>query len=476
MGLLDMAKYAHNSQALEVAKNFAKWFLRWIKLFDRDRFDDILDFETGGMLEIWVQLFEMTGKEIYRQLIEKYYRSRLFNALLEGKDPLTNMHANTTIPEIIGCAYAYDVTGEKHWRDITEAYWRQAVTQRGTYATGGQTCGEIWTPKNEMSARIGDKNQEYCTVYNMMRLAGFLFRWTGDASYLDYCEKNLYNGIMAQSYWQGNIYKDAEGSYPNTGLLTYFLPFRPGSRKDWATETESFFCCHGTLVQSNAQLARGIYYQDNDALYICQYFDSKCEFKAGDVPLTLIQKRDALTGSFHMGSDSTGGQGISDITAKIPHNPNIYKACFRIETKNPVELTLKLRIPSWTSGWELNLNNKPVKPDSLEQGFAVIRRQWSNSDILCLSMPMRVRAVPLAGEESTVAFMYGPVLLAGLCAEERSLVSGGKRHEELLVHDNEREWGSWKSTFRVKGQQQGLRFIPLHDVGYERYTLHFPVK
>ena len=54
------------------------------------------------------------------------------------------------------------------------------MTERGCYCTGGQTCGEIWTPPGELAARLGDKNQEHCTVYNMMRLADYLFRWTGD--------------------------------------------------------------------------------------------------------------------------------------------------------------------------------------------------------------------------------------------------------------------------------------------------------
>ena len=48
------------------------------------------------------------------------------------------------------------------------------------------------------AARLGDKNQEHCIVYNMMRLADYLLRWTGDVAYADYWERNLYNGILAQ--------------------------------------------------------------------------------------------------------------------------------------------------------------------------------------------------------------------------------------------------------------------------------------
>ena len=47
--------------------------------------DDILDFETGGMLEIWVQLYAITGKDKYAALMERYYRGRLFDPLLKRR-------------------------------------------------------------------------------------------------------------------------------------------------------------------------------------------------------------------------------------------------------------------------------------------------------------------------------------------------------------------------------------------------------
>ena len=78
--------------------------------------------------------------------MQRYYRARLFDRLLAGEDPLTNMHANTTIPEAHGAARAWEVTGDARWRAIVEAYWHCAVTNRGDFCTGGQTCGEIWTP------------------------------------------------------------------------------------------------------------------------------------------------------------------------------------------------------------------------------------------------------------------------------------------------------------------------------------------
>jgi DUF1680 family protein len=144
---------------------------RWTSQFSREEMDEILDVETGGMLEAWAGLYGLTGCEEHLELMQRYDRPRLFERLLAGEDPLTNRHANTTIPEAHGAARAYEVTGDDRWREIAEAYWRCAVTERGYFCTGGQTTGEIWTPPFEFSARLGDKNQEHCTVYNMMRLA-----------------------------------------------------------------------------------------------------------------------------------------------------------------------------------------------------------------------------------------------------------------------------------------------------------------
>ena len=42
----------------------------------------------------------------------------------------------------------------------------------------------------------------------MMRLADCLLRWTGDLTYADYWERNLYNGILAQQCGPAPDYED----------------------------------------------------------------------------------------------------------------------------------------------------------------------------------------------------------------------------------------------------------------------------
>jgi len=464
MGLLDMVAFAGSEQALEILENFARWFHRWTGHFSREEMDDILDVETGGMLEAWADLYGVTGKQEHLDLIQRYERRRLFERLLAGEDPLTNRHANTTIPEALGAARAYEVTGEERWREIVEAYWRCAVTDRGAFCTGGQTTGEIWTPPFAFAARLGDKNQEHCTVYNMMRLADYLLRWTGDVTYADYIERNLYNGILAQQH-------------PETGMVAYFLPLQAGSRKLWGSPTNDFWCCHGSLVQAHTVHNAYVYYEDGGDLVVCQYVPSEAQWERDGVPVVVRQilDREAST------------KKVCEPDGSL-HRPERWLIELSVRCERPVEFGLKLRVPWWVAGRarvfvngerEVRPSPRPSPPGEREEGgpssFYEIRRTWKD-DVVRVELLKSLWTCPLPDEPETVAFMDGPVVLAGLCDEERTLYGDRERPETMLVPDDEREWGTWKHGYRICNQERGLRFIPLYEIRDERYTVYFPIR
>lgn len=462
MGLVDMARLAGNQQALEVADRWGEWFDRWTEPFTREQMDDILDVETGGMLEVWAELLAMTGKERYRRLLQRYDRPHLFDELLAGHDPLSNMHANTTIPEVLGCARAYEVTGEERYRRIAEAYWQCAVENRPAYATGGQTCGEVWSPKDGVSTRLGRKAQEHCTVYNMMRLADFLFRWTKDVRYADYIERNLFNGIMAQGYYRHRGTNGYVPEHPETGLIAYFLPMCGGDHKGWGTETTDFYCCHGTLVQANAAHNRYIYYQDGQDVYVCLFLDSDVHLTVGGKQVTIRQRIDRQTGSFHLASDSAGKQSIGAVTSKVPHNPEELRVVFEIEAPEDTEMRLHIRMPYWAGEGESR--------------FALQEQTvWHGRSRVTVTLPQRLWSEPLAGDPSRVAFLYGPVVLAGLVDAETTLHVPADHPEQALRRANEREWGMWMNEFLTVTEEKAIRFLPLYEVGYEPYAVYFRV-
>ena len=152
--------------------------------------------------------------------------------------------------------------------------------------------------------------------------------------------------------------------------------------------------------------------------------------------------------------------------------------CLQIQVSGKTDMTLMVRIPWWMAGKaQISVNGKEVYCSDQSSIFVPLERTWEDGDVVRIVLPKTVKAEPLPDREDTVAFLDGPVVLAGICEEERMLHVPDVRHPEtVLTHDNEREWGSWKSTFRTLGQERSIRFVPLHEVGYDRYSVYFPIK
>lgn len=443
-GLIEAYKLTGNEKALDIVVKWAKWFTNWTNQFTKEQMDDILDVETGGMMEAWADLYGITGDPEHLELLRRFERSRLWNRLLAGEDALLNMHANTTIPEIMGVARSYEVTGDERYRQICEAYWKFAVGERCCYATGGQTHGEVWSPQQELSARLSEKTQEHCTVYHMIRFADYLYKWTGDVKYLDYIERNLWNGILAQQN-------------PTTGMVTYFLPLHGGAQKKWGTPTDDFWCCHATLVQAHVIYNGITYFEDEEGFVVAQYIPASAEWEWNGVPVKINQMMDWQKGE-----------------VRIPKN---YAFNLTVDAEKPVEFTLKIRLPWWLSDKAtITVNGEPVEFDSKPSSYASITRTWGN-DKIHVSFPKKLVAEPLPDDPNTVAFVDGPVLMAGLVDEERTLIGDKENPEEtMFTPDAEREWGAWKLRYRTKNQIRGIKFIPLYEVVDQKYSVYFPVK
>lgn len=469
MGLYDVYRLMNLQEALSISIRFADWFYRWTESFDRDQMDAILDYETGGMLEAWANLYGETGNEKHQALMYRYDRPRFFNALLRGEDVLTNKHANTQIPEILGAARAWEVTGDRRWRDITMAFWEAAVEVRGTYCTGGVSCGEVWTPPQKLAARLGSA-QEHCVVYNMMRLAQVLYRWTGEAKYADFWERNLLNGVLAQQN-------------KHTGMISYFLEMGPSSKKTWGSPTNHFWCCHGTLVQANASYDHAIFHEEPSGFVVSQYIPSQTAWCHKETNVQVLLSQRSQNGSMVMQTfHEEGSQFIQQVhRPQIPvDRPNRYVYELQIQCDQPVEFELKLRIPWWVKGQPVILvNGEPNSMSGSEESrsFVRIQKVW-HQDAVTIEFPKTITTVPLPDAPETVAFMNGPVVLAGLVDEERLLEGDPNCPETILVPHNERHHSFWREgSFKTINQERNnICFIPLLDVIDETYTIYFPIR
>lgn len=224
MGLYHAVLYTGSTTASEILDNLSDWYLEWTEKMEKVNPHAVYSGEEGGMLEIWAGLYELTKNNKYLTLANRYSHPSIFTRLENGEDPLSDCHANASIPWAHGAAKMYEITREKKWLDIVKLFWKSAVLDRESYCTGGQNSGEFWIAPHRLGSFMGERTQEFCTVYNMVRLSDYLFRFTGDVQYLDYIEKNLYNGFLAQQ----NKY---------TGMPAYFLPMKAGAVKNGKQKT-----------------------------------------------------------------------------------------------------------------------------------------------------------------------------------------------------------------------------------------------
>ncbi len=452
MGLTETYIIAGNNKALIILDKLSDWYIRWTDDLQKKGSDAIYSGEEAGMLETWLTLYEATGNEKYMELAKSYSNSGLFQGLEIGKDVLSNCHVNASIPWAHGAAKMYEITKEEKWRKITEAFWKNAVTDRGYYCTGGHGSGEYWTHPNKLGHFLSDTNQEFCTVYNMIRLALYLYTWTKDTSYADYIEKNLYNGLLAQQ----NMH---------TGMPTYFLPLRAGSTKKWGSKTRDFWCCHGTMVQAQSMYNSIIYFEDKDRLFISQYIPSEIKWRCKNTDITLGQT-----------VDMKGYNELALFDERDDSQMSRWSLLFKVNAKR-TEFTLSFRVPGWVKDKPVVIIDDKTYEYEMEDGYINITREWTEND-LRLYFTCGLTTVPLPDVLNAYAIMEGPIVLAGLCDSEKQLVGDYNNPSEFLMPQYEHKYQifPWKQgAFKTINQVQNINFMPLYEITDEKYSVYFNI-
>lgn len=455
MGLMHAYQYAGNTKALELLDKLSDWYMEWTAKMAEVNPHAVYAGEEGGMLEVWATLYELTGMEKYRELAERYSHPSLFQKLLDGKDALTNCHENASIPWAHGAAKMYEITGDEKWKRITELFWKNAVTDRGEYCTGAQGAGEYWVPPHMQGQFLGDRNQEFCTVYNMVRLADYLYRFTEDTVYADYIERNLYNGFLAQQHKE-------------MGTPTYFLPMNPGSRKKWGSKTRDFWCCHGTMVQAQTLYPSLCYYQDTEKerIVVSQYIPSAASFGTGDEKIKISQCVDMKYYNEQAFFDEKDESQMSRWLLK-----------FTVQAKK--HFTLAFRVPGWVrENPVVKIGGEELKDLHIQNGYLEIEREWGEDEI-SLYFPAELTLSALPDMPDTVAVMEGPIVLTGLCDTDQGLILKEGDIKKVMRPKYEHMYSvfPWKqSTYRTTGQPENVEFVPVYDITDEAYTMYFTEK
>ena len=453
-GLLDMYTYCGNKQALEIAEKMAAWNKGRLDKIDEAHMQRMLNgTEQGGMNEALANLYSITGNAVYLQMSQRFNQDRYIEPLLRGEDRLKGEHVNSFIPNIIGSARQYEVTGDPNDRKIAEYFWSEVVNHR-CYCTGGTSNSERWqTDPDQLANQLSSNTQETCCTYNMLKLTRHLFSWTGDVRYADYYERALYNSILSTQN-------------PESGMMMYFVPLATGRWKIFNTPNTSFWCCTGTGMENHAKYGNSIYFHNGQTLYVNLFIPSELNWSQKNV--RIRQETDFPE------SDST---------------------ILTIQTKKPTELDMRIRVPYWANqGVTAKINGKPMNVTSEPGSYLAIDRKWENGDKLEITIPMSLHTHPMPDDNSIVAMMYGPLVLAGqlgsegLTSENVHTTQNWYRFPQSQIatvspltisSDNIKDWiepvAGKPLTFKTVGQSEDITLVPFHKLFNQKYIIYWKV-
>jgi uncharacterized protein len=370
-GLRDAYKLTKNEKALKVERKLGLWLEDVFSNLNPHQVQDVLKCEFGGMSETLADLAEDTGEERFWKLSELFHHAELLNPLAEGKDLLAGRHANTQIPKVVGAARQYEISKKESYRRISEFFWERVVHQH-SYVIGGNSLNEHFGEAGKLNDRLGANTCETCNSYNMLKLTNHLFQWNALAEQGDYYERVLYNHILASQH-------------PSEGTVTYFVSLDMGGHKVYNSKFNDFTCCVGTGMENHSSYGNAIYFQGENALVVNQYIPSRLDWKEMGV--------------------------VVNQTTSYPENGSI---TLEIESLVPKEFSVSVRYPYWAEkGMTVLINGEPYSHDAQPSSFITIERVWNSGDQLELEIPMTLRVESMSDNPNRIAFMNGPLVLAG---------------------------------------------------------------
>lgn len=469
-GLIDTYKYTNNKKALEMADALGTWVYNRICDYDEKMHTQLLNIEYGGMNDALYELYKISRNKKHAISAHMFDEITLFDSIYNGEDILADIHANTTIPKIIGAlnrVRAIDATDGQLEKDapdtehdrayylaVAENFW-DIVINNHSYITGGNSEMEHFrTPHTENEHRNA-VNCETCNTYNMLKLSRELFKITGSKKYADYYENTYLNAIVSSQN-------------PKTGMTMYFQPMATGYYKVYSSRWDDFWCCTGSGMESFTKLTDSIYYRKDNIIVVNQYISSILTDKDNGLRLTQTSQLPEV--------------GTSAITLETLDNSSDTAA-------------IALRIPEWSASSPVIKLNGAVIEYTAPTGYAVIKRKWKSGDTIEITMPMAVRAYGLADHSAVTAFKYGPTLLSvGLGTEDMTDVSIGMAvrtatksmdfNEYVTVTSGTREeWFSklndnmkkteGKLEFTMQNTDRPLVFTPHYRRHDERYGIYW---
>jgi len=346
---------------------------------------------------------DQRGKDLHLKIYPEGHRFSIYNepTQIQAHKPVIEQdeavgHAVRAMYMYAGMADVAALTGSQEYIQALDRLWQNAVGKKMAL-TGGlgarhdrERFGENYELPNLTSYN------ETCAAIGSVMWNHRMFLLHRDAKYFDILERTLYNAVVVGVSLEGDTF-----FYPNPLASDGKYRFNKGAacRQPWFGTA----CCPGNIARFIPSVPGYIYAIDSDAVYVNLFVASEADV---DIQGNLIHIRQET---------------------KYPWEGQIG---IEVTPARQAELTVCVRIPGWAMNRPVpgdlykyldEIDDRPLltvngeaTPLNLANGYAHIRRQWKDGDIVRLDLPMAVRLVqshPEVEENAgKVAMERGPLV------------------------------------------------------------------
>ena len=348
-------EYSGDERVLDLMRDYFKWEL---SVPDEDFLPPFWQQQRAGdNMESVYWLYNRTGEEWLLKLADKIHRN-----MAPWHREVASWHGvNITQCFRTPAIYWMQSKNEEHLQ-ATRKNYRKVMDLYGQ-----QPGGMFGADENCRDGYHGPRQAaETCSMVEFMHSFEMLTKITGNSSWADRCEEVAFNSLPAATMdnMKGLHYltapnmvqldrKNKSPGIQNGGCMLAYSPHR-------------YRCC-----------------QHNHA-HGWPYFAEE---------LWLATSDDGLCASLYSASEVTAkvGDGTEVTITENTTYPFENTIRLTLDTPEPVQFPLYLRVPKWCDDARLKVNGRKVNVSSEGGEYLVVEREWDSGDTVALQFPMEFR-------------------------------------------------------------------------------------
>jgi uncharacterized protein len=224
----------------------------------------------------------------------------------------------------------------------------------------------IFSADEDLHGNNPEQGTELCALVEAMFSLEQTIAVTGDVQYMDALEKMAFNALPTQTtddYNAKQYFQIANQVQVKRGVFTFSLPFSRQMTNVFGMRS-GYTCCLANMHQGWTKFATHLWYATPEGgLAALEYAPCTLEAKLGERLVKISESTD------------------------YPFDDRII---FTVNTDKPAAFPLQVRIPSWCTGAEWDINGTETGKDTGGK-LITLSRTWKNGDVLTLRLPMNIR-------------------------------------------------------------------------------------